>query len=235
MSTVAWASLAHRRVYFGHQSVGQNIIDGMRELCAQSDLAIRWVEGDRPELFDRPVFCHTRLGRNRDPLSKIDAFAATMRNGIGHRAQIAFFKLCYVDITAATEVDALFGYYARVMAALKSEYPQTVFAHVTAPLTVVPPRWRRWFARFRGRAGGAIADNAARARFNGAMRTAYVGREPLFDLADWEANGSPVSCRKAHDWALDPCLSPDGGHLSPRGQAVIGRALLDFLAGLRVP
>lgn len=236
MSGIAWKRVADRRIYFGHQSVGQNILDGMRTLCARSGVPIRWIEGDDPIVLDDPGFAHARIGRNHEPLSKIDAFAERIRNGIGNRADIAFFKFCYVDVTAATEVEPLFGYYAEVMAGLKSQFPQTLFVHVTVPLTVAERSWRRWAARLRGRsADQASADNAARARFNRALRSACAGKAPLFDLAAWETNARPggkSAHPRADSAALDRRMSSDGGHLSPRGQAVLGAALLDFLCDL---
>lgn len=235
MTRIAWKRVADRRIYFGHQSVGQDVVDGMRTLCAESGVPIRWIESDDPVIFDRPGFAHSRIGRNREPMSKIDAFADKIRNGIGNSAEIAFFKLCYVDVTATTEVEPLFGYYAEVMARLKSEYPQTLFAHTTVPLTVVPHGWRRWALRLRGRGDASVADNVARTRFNRAMRSAYAEHEPLFDLAAWEADGGPgrsPARHDAHHAALDRRLSSDGGHLSLRGQAVLGAALLDFLCAL---
>lgn len=229
----AWRQLADRRIYFGHQSVGQNIIDGMHALCMRYRVPIQWNDQGALDVFDSPVFAHSRIGRNRDPLSKIDAFGHNVRNGIGGRVDIALFKLCYVDVVAGTETDALFGYYAQTMAALKSEFPRTLFAHVTVPLTVVPRGWRRWLNNLRGQPTAALDDNVARTRFNDVIRATYAGHEPLFDLAAWETgNSGRVSSKKGQYQALRSDLSSDDGHLSGRGQAVVGAALLDFLSML---
>ena len=69
------------------------------------------VETIDPSEFNAPIFAHSRVGKNVDPKSKIDAFIGYMTQGIGDRADIAFFKLCYVDIEKGTDVAGLFKYY----------------------------------------------------------------------------------------------------------------------------
>ncbi len=210
------------------------MLDGMQELCAGVSVALRWTEGDSPLLFDHPVFAHSRIGVNRDPRSKIDAFARKMHNGIGNRADIALFKLCYVDLCAATDVAGLFRHYAGTMAQLKTDYRRTIFVHVTTPLTVAPPRWHRWASRLWTHSIPADADNTARTRFNALMRGEYLGREPLFDLARWEAAGEPDAPGNPPDeyLALDRRLTSDGGHLNERGSRLIGAALLELLSSI---
>lgn len=232
-----WHALGSRRIYFGHQSVGQNLVDGMHKLCADMPVSLRWTEGDDPLLFDHPVFAHSRIGVNSDPRSKIDAFAAKMRNGIGNRADLALFKLCYVDVGAATDVVELFRHYAGMMAQLKTDYRQTIFVHITTPLTTAPPRWHRWASRLRTRPIPQDADNRARARFNALMRREYIDPEPLFDLARWEAAGEPDVTRDSPDerFALDRRFTSDGGHLNERGSRFIGAALLDLLSSMAIP
>lgn len=209
------------------------MLDGMQQLCADTSVALQWTEGDDPLLLDHPVFAHSRIGVNRDPKSKIDAFAKKMQNGIGNRADIALFKLCYVDLCAATDVAGLFRHYAGTMAQLKTDYRRTIFVHVTTPLTVAPPRWHRWTSRS-WHPRPKDADNAARTRFNALMRGEYLGREPLFDLARWEAAGEPDAPGNRADecFALDRRLTSDGGHLNQRGSRLIGTALLELLSSI---
>ena len=113
------------RVFFGHQSVGQDVLDGIRGLYAAAG---------RPP----PAIEDARLGANGQPLLKIEDFDTRMRAGAAGRVDVAMMKLCYVDVTAATDVTTLFETYRTTLAALERDFPDTAFLHVTVPLTTDP-------------------------------------------------------------------------------------------------
>ena len=61
------------KIYFGHQSVGLDIINGMNDIIKSSPhirLSIRRTKD--PADFDQPVFGEFPIGKNEDPKSKID-------------------------------------------------------------------------------------------------------------------------------------------------------------------
>src|SRR5688572_14278197 len=107
------------RIYFGHQSVGANILDGIGALSQQSNSRLRSLRvvtmDDRLQLND-PAIYHSRIGTNRDIPSKLAAFENTLvEHGVGERVDVALMKLCYVDITATTDVNkVLDGYSAAI-------------------------------------------------------------------------------------------------------------------------
>lgn len=231
-ATNDWRALTSRRIYFGHQSVGQNLLDGVRQVADN----LRLIEDDTAAALQQPGIAHSRIGKNRDPKSKIDAFAAVMHNGIGNVADIAFFKLCYVDVTADTDVHQLFNHYAKTMTALRSTYPRTTFMHVTVPLTIAPPVWRLLAGRVLNRPVHSVADNIVRNRYNDLVRRAYAGNEALFDLALHEVNGRGIvrGDARGHFWALDSRLTDDGGHLNAEGRRTVATAFLDCLTQVRL-
>jgi hypothetical protein len=218
-ATVAGALqvLATRAIYFGHQSVGSNIISGVQaQIAANPGTTLRVVGTSSASALPAGVFAHASNGSNGDPGGKNDAFEATIRAGVGGTADIAFFKYCYVDVTSTSNAGALFDDYRSHMAALKSGYPRVRFVHVTVPLTT-----------------GSSADNTVRERFNSLMRQAFSGVEPLFDLAVVEStapDGSTVMVGGVR--AMAPAYSSDGGHLNTTGQEVVAKALLLYLASL---
>ena len=70
-----WAELSQKKIYFGHQSVGFNIIDGIKDLMAENiSLNLKIKETDNPDEFDGALFGHSRVGQNKDGQSKIDDF-----------------------------------------------------------------------------------------------------------------------------------------------------------------
>lgn len=225
--------VASRRIFFGHQSVGANILDGVNQV-AQGKLRIR--EGRTPALLTTPGFLHARVGQNEAPLSKVKDFEAAL-DSLGGAVDIAFFKFCYVDFDASTDVDALFTEYLESSRRLEAKYPQVTFVHVTVPLTVVPQGPAAWLKQTVTRkAPWGARENAARHRFNTLLRTRLEGR-PLFDLAALEsrrADGTAVTY--SHEGQSLPALvaeySDDGQHLNPVGQRRVAEALLTFLARL---
>ena len=237
----SWSRLAHRRVFFGHQSVGGNIMDGVSELVAEAPrLGLRVVAGERfPD--SGGAFVHEKIGRNGDPGGKTDVFATLMENGLGDRADIALHKYCFVDVIDTTDVERLFDHYRTRMARLHAEYPGVTFVHVTAPVVVVRSDARAILKRLLGRPPAHVESNLARERYNELLRHEYAGREPIFDLAAVESTRPDggrevVSFGQRSGFALYPgYATEDGSHLNASGRRRAAQALLVLLAALPGP
>jgi hypothetical protein len=232
----AWAQLRARRIWFGHQSVGGNIMQGVAELAAADPkLGIVPVEG--PPAESGAAFAHAPVGRNGDPGLKTDDFARVLEGGAAARLDIAFHKYCYADIVDTTDVDRVFAHYHETMARLESEYPGVTFVHVTAPLTMVQSGPVAEIKKLLGRAPGRYASNFKRERFNQMMRSAYGPGGRLFDLAAVEStrpDGSREAIRLGgrKGYALYPGYSSDGSHLNEAGRRRAAEQLLVMLAQL---
>jgi hypothetical protein len=146
-----WSRLAAEKLYFGHQSVGYDIVNGVQDLVKLDPrIGLKIVETSDAAAFDAPVFAHSKNGENKKPDVKIEAFERAMDGGLGGRVDVAFFKFCYVDITPETDVETLFTSYRASMGRLRERFPTTRFIHVTSPVTVVeagPKAWARWQAK----------------------------------------------------------------------------------------
>ena len=228
--------LQHKRIYFGHQSVGANMIEGMRDLC-RADTALRLdiVESSHPDAFAAPVFGHSQIGRNHEPRTKIDAFAGILGAGLGNKVDIAFFKFCYVDVTEGSDIAGLFDYYHSVMTQLGAACPRTRLAHVSVPVTVMPGLLRRVIGGLRRRHNRVAHDNLARAEYNRLLMQTYAAKAPVFDLAGFEST-TPSGRTLRHFLhgrefrTLLPAYSSDGRHLSETGQHFVASEFLRFLA-----
>lgn len=239
MPLEALERIAGKRIFFGHRSVGRDILEGIRGIVAGgAGPRIEIVESADPAVFDRPVFAHACIGKNRDPASKCDAFSRILGNGIGERADIAFFKLCYIDFTTASDPSRIYRGYRETLSALSARFPRTRFLRVTAPLTC--PERRTLWGRVAGRLGvddSWVHANRERDRFNELLRRDAGGREPLFDLALLESIGPDgtwvlVPRDGISSPALHPGYTDDGGHLNSLGKRVTAEALLRVLAEL---
>lgn len=232
-----WKNLGEKRVYFGHQSVGKNIIDGVQDVIKQNThIKLNIVETSDPEAFNKALFAHFKLGKNEDPKSKCDAFANFM-NKIGNKVDIAFFKFCFVDITSSTDIDKLFSDYKETISRLKEKYPKTTFVHVTVPLMTVQSGLKAWIKQIIGRPVGGYDDNVRRGDFNEKLRAEYFGKDPIYDLAGIEStlpDGSKASFKKGGKVyeSMAPEYTDDGGHLNEKGRRLAGEQLLTLLANL---
>ena len=237
VSVMELNQVAAKTIFFGHQSVGWNIIQGIEELLqAQPGASLTLTQAENLEGMPGPAFFHSEVGENGDPLSKLQAFERLVRAGIGERADVAFFKFCYVDFDQNTDVAQLFTAYQQTMAALSRDYPQTTLVYVTTPLTTADQGVKAVFKSLLGRNEVALA-NLKRQQFNELLRREYAGTGALFDLAASEATdpaGNVCSVTVAQQTV--PCLvaaySDDGGHLNERGRQVVATQLLKFLARL---
>lgn len=233
-----WQKLSEKRIFFGHQSVGYNIILGVNDILKEnSRIRLKVVETNDPDIFDAPLFAHARIGENSNPRSKIDAFVSLMDQGLGNKVDIAFFKFCFVDIVANTDVQKVFNYYAEKMEYLKKKYPETTFIHVTVPLTRVQTGPKAWIKKLIGRSPDDYSDNVKRNEYNDLLRSRYSGKEPVFDLAKAESllpDGRYATFqedKRTFDY-LPQEYTTDGGHLNETGSKVVAAHLFVLLATL---
>ena len=212
--------LPDTRVFFGHQSVGADVLRGVRRLA------------DRGEPV--PVVEDALIGANEDPRSKIADFDARLRGGLAEQVDVAMMKLCYIDVSARTDVDALFATYRTTLSALERDHPQVSFVHVTVPLATERGRLSRLRARVTGNDRFGPAENVQRERLNALIRAEYAG-DRLFDLAAVEStrpDGSRVAGHHegADYYALHDGYAADLGHLDEAGAEVAARAWLVAIA-----
>lgn len=232
VSVAEWQALAQKRIIFGHQSVGRNILNGIRSLTAQAGISLQIIESR--ELAADANIIHFSVGQNEDPLSKIADFVNTLDKGIMQGANIALMKLCYVDINDNTNTRQLAEQYSTMLDHLNQKFPHTTFVAVTVPLTIVQATGlKAWIKRLLGRTPSGYADNARRQEFNEILRVRYSQQGRLFDLAKIEAEdagayeyeGRPIE-------VLNPALTSDHGHLNTQGQKKVAAELIKFLAAL---
>jgi hypothetical protein len=227
--------IAEKKIYFGHQSVGFNILDGVNDILKETpNIKLNMVKTSDPALLKTPIFAHSPIGLNDEPESKTQDFVNKMKNGLGNNTDIAFFKFCYVDITSRTDIDKVFSDYKKNIEELKKEYPATRFVHVTAPLSVSKPTIKTFIKKLMGRQDNNIKRNL----FNERLRKEYDGIDPVFDLANVEStypDGSKASFTNGGKtyYSLVPEYTDDGGHLNKTGRKVAAAELLKFLSDVK--
>jgi hypothetical protein len=220
-----WTRVARERVFFGHQSVGDNILRGIAELEADighqplrvHDLAQGSVPG--------AALLHRHVGTNGDPLSKIRAFRETV-DSEASGLDVAALKFCFWDIRRETDVKDVFTKYEQTIAELHDRHPGVRFLHITVPLFAPDEDWRANLRRLFGRPVPRTLDNARRQELSDLIRRRYEGREPVFDLARVE--GAPET--ESGVPYLRPELTTDGGHLNAAGRRLAAEGFLRALA-----
>ncbi len=229
-------ALGRRKVFFGHRSVGMNLVEGVQQLAAQEGVPLRIVEISGTVSVAPGTFAHAFVSENGNPASKLESFARALGPGPAS-VDVAFVKFCYVDFRADMDVQAIFAKYQATIADLRAKHPGTTFVHVTAPLTSVQGGAKAVLKRLMGRPPAGLAENARREDYNALLRRAYQGREPMFDLAAIEST-LPEGRRETTDWngrsvpALAAAYTDDGGHLNRAGKLRAARVLVGLLASV---
>ena len=224
--------IAKQKIYFGHQSIGFNILDGVSDLLERNPgVNLNIVKSKDVGIFSEPVFAHSPVGENSDPELKISDFKNTIESGVGNKVDIAFFKFCYLDINKTTELEKVFAAYKKVINQLQMEYPETKFIHVTVPLTVSKFSIRGFIKKLLGKPDNNIMRN----QFNDRLIAEYGNQGTVFNLADLEStypDGSRSSFMegKKSYYSLAPEYASDNGHLNEIGRVLVARELLVFLS-----
>lgn len=230
-----WDALSQKKIFFGHKSVGVNIVDGLREVIARRPgIVLNIRETVDPGDFSGPVFAHSAIGTNKVPLSKIARFKEILDSGIGQAADIAFMKFCFVDIDHTTDIDALFESYTDLVEDLGNRYPGLKIITFTVPLMSEPVGIKDRLRKLLGRLPWHEEDNIRRNLFNDMLRARFAGS--LFDLAAVESRigGAKKATFRENGKDYDRlyrAYTDDGGHLNAAGRQVVAIELLRTLAG----
>jgi hypothetical protein len=229
------AKVSRTRVFFGHQSVGMNVLSGIPGIYTAHGKASPIIEQEGTRPGEGGGFIdHAYIGQNEKPLLKIQDFDEKLRSGIGEKVDVAMMKFCYVDITAKMDIETVFASYRTTMAALQRDFPKVTFVHVTVPLTTdqaLMSKLKSWLTMS---SGSGAADNAERERLNTLIRHEYAD-DLLFDLAAIEStkpDGSRASgTYQGHQFfQLYNGYASDSGHLNGEGARVAACAWLKAIA-----
>lgn len=236
---LALNQLAGQRVFFGHQSVGDNLLAGIQELAKEAQVTLPVVRVDSAADMKQAGLAHAYVAENTQPLKKLQSFEralATKAPGL----QLAALKFCYVDVHAGTDVKQLFARYQASMATVQTQQPGLRLVHFTVPLTTVQTGWKASLKRLLGKAPHGILDNLKREEYNQLVRQSYGQTGLLFDLARVEQT-RPDGSAHTVEWqgrqvpALYPGYSNDGEHLNTLGQRHAARTLVEVLAKASPP
>lgn len=221
------ARIRQARVFFGHQSIGANTLEGMAAL----GFAAPWVHWDFPESADYnggAYFGQEYVGQNGDPKGKAAAFRSFMIDaGYGGRVEIAGMKVCFVDfdddgagpaVGDAAEMQALEQAYAAAVSDVREAYPSVRLFHVTPPL-VAADYW-------------SVSRNGARVELGDWIQATYGGVDVVFDLQDVESTDPRDGAALRRGGAVGAVRrqrrggrrAPLAGGLGARRQGVLGDA-----------
>jgi hypothetical protein len=239
ITTADLTAVARTRVFFGHFSVGMNVLNGVPGVYADHGVSAPPIEQGGTQPGPNGGFiAHQFIGIEADGRPPLEDFDRTMRGGMGRQVDVALMKFCWGDVFSNTDVDALFARYRDTMAALERDFPNVTFIHVTEPLTTEPGPFTELKIRLKTLLGrmdwrGQPA-NVARERLNALIRGEYGGRH-LFDLAAIEStkpDGTRVSGRYDNQgyFALYDGYASDMAHLNAVGSKIAATAFLEAIA-----
>ena len=232
------AELQSKRIFFGHQSVGGNIIEGVEDLLASSGKQLNLIEAgvdaDTAAPLPSNFLLHMPIGKNSEPKTKCDDFRRMIDQELAGKVDVALLKFCYVDIDDNSDVDALFAYYRSVLDGLKARHPDITFIHVTAALRHSEGGFGVWIRETLGKPNRSKLANIKRNQFNDMLRETYA-EDPIFDLAASEST-YPDGRRETFEYdgktsyGMIGAYTYDGGHLNEAGRQYVAAAFIQSIA-----
>lgn len=226
--------ISHYRIYFGHQSVGDNVIDGLTTLQGKHPVLNIGTLGELSLPENGGVLLHTPIGENEQPISKCEDFRRILSQDLKGRVDVALVKFCYVDFNENTDVASVFDRYQAMIGGLKEINPGTVFVHVTVPLRHTDSGLGVWLREMLRRPNRSKLANIGRNEFNRLLRETFA-HEPIYDLAAVEST-YPDGRRETFSYkgkryeSLIGGYTDDGGHLNATGRSRAAAAFVRILA-----
>ncbi|MBI5039785.1 MAG: hypothetical protein HZB57_00790 [Gammaproteobacteria bacterium] len=230
----ALTELQTARVFFGHQSVGGNIMAGVQDILTASNTTLPILELGKADALPAGFILHTPVGKNTEPKTKCDDFKRIVDQQLAGKIDYALLKFCYIDIDEKSDVDTLFAYYRATLDDLKARHPEITFIHVTAPLRHSPTGLGVWVRELLGKPNRSKLANVKRQTFNERLLSTYAG-DPIFDLAASEST-YPDGRREAftHNgktyYSLIGAYTNDGGHLNALSRKKVAADFIRSLA-----
>jgi lysophospholipase L1-like esterase len=229
-----WQELSKKKIYFGHQSVGYNIIEGIQRIMADHpEIQLNIIE-TRTAKGEEGAFMHSRVGENRKPETKINDFLNVINQELGVTPDAAALKFCFVDAYDKIDEQKIFQEYKEAMGRLRKEHPGLTIIHFTMPLRTQKITWKTKVKLLLGKEPWELEDNIKRNQFNKLLLQEYLGKEPVFDIAGYEGTSSDgekltFTYKGARYISMRPEYSSDGGHLNVKGEQWIAENFLLFL------
>lgn len=233
-----WKKLATKKIYFAHQSVGMNIIDGIQLIMKDNpEIQISIKEISDGADFNNGMLGHSLIGKNMEPDTKLDEFKENLKTKLRGKVDVAALKFCYVDIDENTESNELFERYKSGVEELKKHYPDIEIIHFTVPLTAIQTGPKAWIKKIIGRPVGGVGSNIKRNDYNALLKAEYLGKDPVLDIAGIEStlpDGTKTVFKKDDKTyeSLAPVYTTDGGHLNDIGSKNVAEQLLLLLVSL---
>ena len=228
--------LQSHKIFFGHQSVGRNIMNGIKDILAQyPEYPLNLVAADQlPADSSQPYFADANIGKNEKPFVKCDDYYNMLMNKLGSNPDLALMKFCYIDFNENTNPQELFAYYADNIKSIQEKYPGLKIVHVTVPLEARSAGWKRTIKKLLGKQEMTDLLNARREEYNNLLRQQYA-EDSIFDLARIEST-YPDGRREfimldgKENYSLINAYTDDGAHLNKTGRRIAAIELLKTLA-----
>jgi hypothetical protein len=230
-----WKELSTKTIFFGHQSVGNNIIDGIQDIIVElPEINLNIVDLGGDLKADNGALVHSRVGKNRDPKSKMAAFEKKVQNGLGRRLDIAALKFCYVDILSKSDPKLIFKEYKETIARVKKDHKNMTVIHFTVPLKTLETGVKAWLKKIAGKPLKGMNDNIKRCEYNDLLKAEFTGKDPILDIAQIESTApdgqrSKFSINGKTYYSLLPAYTYDGGHLNKVGRKAVATQFLLML------
>ncbi|MCG7909123.1 MAG: hypothetical protein JAY82_05035 [Candidatus Thiodiazotropha taylori] len=229
------------RVFFGHQSVGNNIISGLQQLAEKSGFGLNIVDLASIQAESQPSgLLHGPIGENRKPVSKCRDFERIIDQQLSDKVDFALFKFCYIDVNRNTDIENLFRVYRFTLDRLMENHPQIRFIHSTIPVRCSPStldvRLKELVGKLLGKKNNSKLDNFQRNQYNRLLIETY-GQDQVIDIAGAQATGrnghrESFKMQGVVNHALLEEYSSDGGHLNELGQRQVARSFAHQLADI---
>ena len=233
-----WKMLAGKNIYFGHQSVGSDILQGIEDLKKESP----WLPITINSLNDVKQntgiqLIHSSIGKNGDINSKNSSFEEIIVTILSGKVDIAGFKYCFLDFDSTSNIQEIFNNYKATIFSIKKTNPNIRIVHFTVPLTSNQTGIKAFLKNMFGKPVGGAVENVVRNKYNDLLKKEYAKTGFVFDLAGFESTNidGSVNLFKYNEKYYRHLVSKyiyDGQHLNEMGKRRIAEQFVLYLVNI---
>ena len=239
-TNIQWGDLFRRNIFIAHRSVGNNLIQGIRDYSQKIfKIEFKITNIDKETNFKKNGIFHSWVNGEGSPQAIAMDYINLVENKLKKKIDIAYIRFTpFYSDNNDKNLNKVLNDYMEAQLLLETKYPETIFIHGTFPLTHTKITLKTRIKKILKYGDiWEYGQNIYINKYNALIRETYGDKKSFFDFAEIEST-YPNGQRSyfIHDgkkyYHLVSGYTYDGTHLNENGKIVVAERFIFLLSTL---